>query len=403
MKTHIKTIGFIFALLFIAVGGVRAEEATKTLTFNSGNVAIGTCISQDGLMWIISSDGIEVPPQGDRGLHYGSNNSEVQYVKISTMGIEGVITQIEILACGNAITPKLTASATVGGKDFGKSQVIPEKTNVLQRKVLEDEVNCSLSDAIIVMVSKDESSVGAIYVKQIKITYETTKHEKVSLKKDGFSTCVTQYPIDWEKTRNQSILNSKGETTTIRGYRVIEFDKTTVVMQEYGSGSKTYLYNDEVVPSITPAGTPIILKGIEGDNELVVAEDNIPVEKDGRNLLHASDGTVTASEGKILYVMQTVNGVKGWYKLGSQSIPKGKAYLDGADEKEKVEYDSKVNNAKGFRVSLEDNDDDDITRVNTVSYLRDEGHVNCYNLSGQRVFNPSKGIYIMNGKKVVIK
>jgi hypothetical protein len=48
------------------------------------------------------------------------------------------------------------------------------------------------------------------------------------------------------------------------------------------------------------------------------------------------------------------------------------------------------------------NGTDTTTKIETASASAEESKI-YYNLQGQRVENPSKGIYILNGKKVLIK
>ena len=43
------------------------------------------------------------------------------------------------------------------------------------------------------------------------------------------------------------------------------------------------------------------------------------------------------------------------------------------------------------------------TGVNEVRGQKEEVKGEVYNLAGQRVANPTKGLYIVNGRKVVIK
>jgi hypothetical protein len=46
---------------------------------------------------------------------------------------------------------------------------------------------------------------------------------------------------------------------------------------------------------------------------------------------------------------------------------------------------------------------DDETGVNEVRGQKEEVRGDFYNLAGQRVAQPTKGLYIQNGKKIVIK
>ena len=47
-------------------------------------------------------------------------------------------------------------------------------------------------------------------------------------------------------------------------------------------------------------------------------------------------------------------------------------------------------------------DGDDVTAINGVTALDNDAET-VYNLNGMRVTNPTKGLYIVNGKKVIIK
>lgn len=54
--------------------------------------------------------------------------------------------------------------------------------------------------------------------------------------------------------------------------------------------------------------------------------------------------------------------------------------------------------------SIQEVDDDNLTGINSATQTAaDDDNAVIYNLQGQRVTNPSKGIYIINGKKVIIK
>lgn len=59
------------------------------------------------------------------------------------------------------------------------------------------------------------------------------------------------------------------------------------------------------------------------------------------------------------------------------------------------------NNSKIFNI-VEIGNDDDITGINGATKTDIKDNV-IYNLQGQRVTNPTKGIYIINGKKVILK
>ena len=103
--------------------------------------------------------------------------------------------------------------------------------------------------------------------------------------------------------------------------------------------------------------------------------------------LEVSWGDV-AGDGSTIYALGEKDGVVGFVKvMNGVIIPSGKAYLvittAGAD-------------FIGFA-------DEDVTGVNEVKGQKKEGRSEYFNLAGQRVAQPTKGLYIVNGKKVIIK
>ena len=94
------------------------------------------------------------------------------------------------------------------------------------------------------------------------------------------------------------------------------------------------------------------------------------------------DGTV--------YVLNQVNGQVGFYKLkAGNTLSEGKAYLLASDSQSGVKLFEESDVPTGI-VGIEHDED-----VKTGGVV--------YNLAGQRVTTPGKGIYIINGKKVLFK
>ena len=61
------------------------------------------------------------------------------------------------------------------------------------------------------------------------------------------------------------------------------------------------------------------------------------------------------------------------------------------------------NQAKGFSFRFDD-DDPSTTGIENIEIAEDANDsAPYYNLNGMRVNNPAKGVYIHNGKKVIIK
>ena len=133
-----------------------------------------------------------------------------------------------------------------------------------------------------------------------------------------------------------------------------------------------------------PAGTGIIVKG-SGDVTIPLTFDS--TDEVGDNALLVSDGTVAADLSTIYVLANGTNGV-GFYLLKNGYVHKGKAYL-------RVPASASVRQFIGFG----DNATTGISQIENGE-LNTEDAV--FNLNGQRVAQPTKGLYVVNGKKVVI-
>lgn len=129
-----------------------------------------------------------------------------------------------------------------------------------------------------------------------------------------------------------------------------------------------------------PAGEAVIIEGAGLYTFDVIAKATAIADND----LKVSDGSVTG-DGTV-YVLAKKNDVVGFYKLKSGSkVPAGKAYL-------------KTSGSAPDFLGL----DGETTAVESVKKANVENGV-FYNLNGQRVANPTKGLYIVNGKKYIVK
>ena len=97
-----------------------------------------------------------------------------------------------------------------------------------------------------------------------------------------------------------------------------------------------------------------------------------------------------ASPSAPIYVLQ--GGVFRKAINNIPNFPAHKAYLT---------LPSGMAPAKGLILSFDDDETTDIESVTTDEETKDNDVY--YNLNGQRVSNPQKGVYIHNGKKVIIK
>ena len=164
------------------------------------------------------------------------------------------------------------------------------------------------------------------------------------------------------------------------------------------SGLKAYIaYVDGEKVKLTevskvPANTAVILYAdVDESTSYTLTPTAETTDDVTGNQLHVSDGTVTGDESGTIYVLADgLNGV-GFYRVENGSaITAGKAYL------------SVSVGARQFIGFGDDNGATGITMVQGEGFMVN-GSDNYYDLQGRRVAQPTKGLYIVNGKKVIIK
>lgn len=159
------------------------------------------------------------------------------------------------------------------------------------------------------------------------------------------------------------------------------------------SGSVTFTQVNKV-----PAGTPLYLKA-----NAVVSVD-VPVITDGfetitTNLLYGSatdDAPLTSDADTKYYVFGVQDDIAGFYRVPTSGFTSaaGKAYLELTAEQ-----------AASSRISMIFDEGSETTGINMIqsSEVKAQESDAYYNLAGQRVVKPTRGLYIVNGKKVFIK
>lgn len=150
-----------------------------------------------------------------------------------------------------------------------------------------------------------------------------------------------------------------------------------------GSGSVT-LTSVETVPVITP----LVLIGTASTTYNVpVASSASPI---GTNFLVAGDGTTVFDGTTYDYILYS-DGL--FYQIGSGTVAATKAYLH---------CDSDPTTGGSTR-SLALNFEDETTGLKAIDNGQTTIENAVYDLQGRRVVQPQKGLYIINGKKIIIK
>jgi len=138
-----------------------------------------------------------------------------------------------------------------------------------------------------------------------------------------------------------------------------------------------------------PAETPLMLVGTAGSTYYVPVA--VSATAPTTNYLVASTGDGVTFDGTETnqYILYT----DGLFHLpGTGTLAAGKAYLD-------------LDGVMASRVLSISFSDEETTGIEAVNVNTESNNAarEYYNLNGQRVANPTKGLYIVNGKKVIIK
>ena len=148
--------------------------------------------------------------------------------------------------------------------------------------------------------------------------------------------------------------------------------------------------------TVIPANTPVVVyKSGADDTEVTFKATSADPSSVAGNVLQAAASNMSqsdATDGKTMYVLNKVGGVVGFYKLSATgTLAAGKCYIEVANGGGAPEF-----------VPFGFGNEGETTGINSV----DNGQLTVdsyYDLQGRRVAQPTKGLYIVNGKKVVVK
>lgn len=184
--------------------------------------------------------------------------------------------------------------------------------------------------------------------------------ETVSVSKAGYATYATKYNVEVPNYENVKVMTVK-----------VNAEGTAIELNEVKAGT------------VIPAKTGILVKATAGNHYFVVtSEAGTPLDND----LKAATEAVTSDGAKYFALATLSDGKVGFAKVATGvNIPAGKAYL-------MVENGTP---AKFFGL------DGEATGINSVKTAKADGAY--YTLEGVKTTKPVKGLYIHNGKKIVVK
>lgn len=207
-------------------------------------------------------------------------------------------------------------------------------------------------------------AIEIIAVLFVPTTGSATDTKKVNISGAGVAT--------FSSARSYTIAD-----TGLKAYKVSAVDKSKATLIDIGN--------------IIPAYTGVILAGDEGTYTLTTTSESVTVNN---NSLVANIGeyALPADDGKGNYNYTLAAGPTFKHSDGKGTLADGKAFL-------RTTVNVTGNEARSLELDFNDDETTGIKAIETSQYTNDI----YFNLAGQRVEKPTKGLYIVNGKKVVIK
>ncbi len=194
-------------------------------------------------------------------------------------------------------------------------------------------------------------------------------------------------------------ISSANKYATYCSHVAVSFDEKATVYKAQASGSTVTL--TEVAGGQVPANTGVILfKDVASDEEItptVIASADAVEDNELVGVTAETEVNYNA-DTKYNYIFQNnaTDGL-GFYKATGKKIKANRAYLSTT-----VNVEQQLNSAPKLNIVFNNAGTTAIGDELKVNTEESENKV-YYNLAGQRVTNPTKGLYIVNGRKVVIK
>lgn len=231
-----------------------------------------------------------------------------------------------------------------------KAEAINSHTKTSEEFTLNESTPISL-----VKGGNDKQGIDFIYIQRTGDATET-----VSVSEAGFATYATTNNV------------------------VVPEDENVKVMTVKVNAAGTAIELNEVkANTVIPAGTGILVKADQGNHNFVVTSDK--GEALAKNDLKAATAD-EASDGSTYFALTKIGDKVGFALVENGIvIPAGKAYLEV----------TKSTGAKFFGL------DGEATGINSVKTAKADGAY--YTLEGVKTTKPVKGLYIHNGKKIVVK
>ena len=191
----------------------------------------------------------------------------------------------------------------------------------------------------------------------------TIPDEAITVSSIGLATYASDFDLDFTNVSGLEAYIAKEESSAIKLHQVEK----------------------------VPAGTGVLLRATNDGTNFNVPLFTSTADDMTGNIFVRGTGAAVATQVSTTYnyILNNVGGVVGFYRANGQTVATNRAYL--------------ATSLANARVAL-NFDEDKTTSISEMGIKNNEiKATTIYDLQGRKVENPTRGLYIINGKKVVIK
>ena len=287
-------------------------------------------------------------------------------------------------------TPTLTFSPSTATATMGEAFTAPTLTATANGETVTGlSISYSSSNTSVATVNASTGAVTLVAPGTTTITASFSGN-------DNYNEATASYTLTVNAAAEYIAVddNNIGEN----GYRTyvtwcaVDLSRSVNVEAYYATGLNSAGTEVEFtqVTGVCASGVPLLLKAtVTGASEYKLLKSsaagttptgNKLVGGAGDNISGANKYVLTSHNGSVVFAEVNIVGAR---------VPTGYAYLDLSGSNARGRLSIRLN-GESTGISTIQNDERDLDGI-------------IYNLRGQRVENPTKGLYIINGKKVVIK
>lgn len=360
----------------------RAESTTITFTSSVGNIKSIAITALDIYMdppagWTLSGDYKKLSWSGDASTTVSlplSGGTEIYHISEIVFTIESSTVNVTGITLD-----KTEASMIVGG------ETLTLTPTVAPNDATDKTVTWTTSDASVATVADGVVTAKAAGTATITAT---ATNGTADTSDDKTATCTVT--VSTTVTANEG---ATGEywATYYNGTTSFTADENTTVYQAAVNSGKTAVVLTEVTGREIPAGKGVVLKSSAAT--ITLTPTTTTTQTLEGNELTGVDVATAAPSNAYCLSKETTGSARGvGFYTYTNTIPAHRAYLVVAGGSSP---------ARGF---LGFGDDDNTTGISLPEAVVIENDGPIYDLSGRRIIGqPQKGIYVKNGKKVVIK